>query len=128
MICCCKDLFMNALYLILSYLICIFVPLASCLNELVSCLNELTSCLNMWNCMIFCVHPGYSMAVANTRDGPVTITGAPRYHHRGVAFVYPKSSDLSIRQRVDPSPWQVCQSEILFETNVQQFVLILKIK
>ncbi|CAL8282126.1 unnamed protein product [Merluccius merluccius] len=52
-------------------------------------------------------YQGYSMAVANTRGGPVTITGAPRYDHRGVAFVYPKSSDLSIRQRVDPSPWQI---------------------
>ncbi|KAK0155240.1 Integrin alpha-X [Merluccius polli] len=51
-------------------------------------------------------YQGYSMAIANTRYGPVTITGAPRYQHRGVAFVYPKSSDLSIRQRVDPSPWQ----------------------
>ncbi|CAL8382816.1 unnamed protein product, partial [Gadus morhua 'NCC'] len=49
---------------------------------------------------------GYSMAVAHTRNGPLTILGAPRYLHRGVVFVYPKSLDISPSQMVDPSPWQ----------------------
>uniref|UniRef100_A0A8C4ZZC0 VWFA domain-containing protein n=1 Tax=Gadus morhua TaxID=8049 RepID=A0A8C4ZZC0_GADMO len=49
---------------------------------------------------------GYSMAVAHTRSGPLTIVGAPRYLHRGVVFVYPKSLDISKGQMVDPSPWQ----------------------
>uniref|UniRef100_A0A8C5FAQ8 VWFA domain-containing protein n=1 Tax=Gadus morhua TaxID=8049 RepID=A0A8C5FAQ8_GADMO len=48
----------------------------------------------------------YSMAVAHTRSGPLTIVGAPRYLHRGVVFVYPKSLDISKGQMVDPSPWQ----------------------
>ncbi|KAJ3608334.1 hypothetical protein NHX12_025383 [Muraenolepis orangiensis] len=47
---------------------------------------------------------GYSMAVAKTIKGPVTIVGAPRYHHRGVVFVFSQSFRLS--QTVDPSPWQ----------------------
>ncbi|KAG7282762.1 hypothetical protein CRUP_029970 [Coryphaenoides rupestris] len=49
---------------------------------------------------------GYSMAVANTKDGELTIVGAPRYQHRGVAFAYPRYLDLSEGQKVDPYPWQ----------------------
>lgn len=57
------------------------------------------------------------MAVAHTKDGPLTIVGAPRYNHRGVAFAYSSSSslDISKSQKVDPYPWQVCQN-----TNVHQ--------
>ncbi|XP_030196294.1 integrin alpha-M-like isoform X3 [Gadus morhua] len=62
---------------------------------------------------------GYSMAVAHTRSGPLTIVGAPRYLHRGVVFVYPKSLDISKGQMVDPSPWQVCQQEISVKTKSQ---------
>ncbi|CAL8301881.1 unnamed protein product [Lota lota] len=52
---------------------------------------------------------GYSMAVAHTREGSLTIVGAPRYKHRGVAFVYPESLDLSKNQTVDPLQWQQSQ-------------------
>ena len=53
------------------------------------------------------------MAVAHTRNGPLTIVGAPRYRHRGVVFVYPTSLEIARGQMVDPHPWQVCQQEIL---------------
>ena len=65
------------------------------------------------------------MAVAHTRSGPLTIVGAPRYLHRGVVFVYPKSLDISKGQMVDPSPWQVCQQEISVKTNVQHAAFVL---
>ena len=48
---------------------------------------------------------GYSMAVAKTRLGTLTIVGAPRYQHRGVVIsVYENSLD----QTIDPFAWQVC--------------------
>lgn len=44
------------------------------------------------------------MAVAKTKFGPLTIVGAPRYQHRGVAMaVYQNSLD----QTIDPVQWQV---------------------
>ncbi|XP_037611592.1 integrin alpha-M-like [Sebastes umbrosus] len=46
---------------------------------------------------------GYSMAVATTSQGTLTIVGAPRYKHLGVVMVvYP---DLS-NKIIDPSPFQ----------------------
>ncbi|XP_067431753.1 integrin alpha-M-like [Thunnus thynnus] len=46
---------------------------------------------------------GYSMAVAKTRLGTLTIVGAPRYQHRGVVIsVYENSLD----QTIDPFVWQ----------------------
>lgn len=42
---------------------------------------------------------GYSMAVAKTRFGPLTVVGAPRYQHRGIAMaVY----ENSLEQTIDP--------------------------
>ncbi|XP_062297982.1 integrin alpha-M-like [Scomber scombrus] len=46
---------------------------------------------------------GYSMAVANTLSGPLTILGAPRYQHRGIVMSVFASS---IGQRIDPFNWQ----------------------
>uniref|UniRef100_A0A667X2I5 Integrin, alpha M (complement component 3 receptor 3 subunit) n=1 Tax=Myripristis murdjan TaxID=586833 RepID=A0A667X2I5_9TELE len=44
---------------------------------------------------------GYSMAVAKTSAGTLTIVGAPRYLHRGLAMAI-----SSTVQRIDPHPWQ----------------------
>lgn len=46
---------------------------------------------------------GYSMAAVKTKDGLLTIVGAPRYKHRGIAMsVYRES----FSQTIDPHPWQ----------------------
>ncbi|XP_024913426.1 integrin alpha-M-like isoform X2 [Cynoglossus semilaevis] len=45
---------------------------------------------------------GYSMAVASTPRGMLTIAGVPRYKHRGVVMVVQESS----QQKVDPFPWK----------------------
>ncbi|XP_034050179.1 integrin alpha-M-like [Thalassophryne amazonica] len=44
---------------------------------------------------------GYSMAVAKTSKGILTIVGAPRYQHRGIVMAVSSS-----RQMIDPFPWQ----------------------
>ncbi|XP_044193365.1 integrin alpha-M-like [Thunnus albacares] len=46
---------------------------------------------------------GYSMAVAKTRFGTLTIVGAPRYQHRGVVI---SVFEDSIEQKIDPAAWQ----------------------
>ncbi|XP_053197893.1 integrin alpha-M-like [Scomber japonicus] len=46
---------------------------------------------------------GYSMAVANTLSGPLTILGAPRYKHRGIVMSVFASS---IGETIDPFNWQ----------------------
>ncbi|XP_056286181.1 integrin alpha-X-like isoform X2 [Pseudoliparis swirei] len=46
---------------------------------------------------------GYSMAVANTKQGPLTIIGAPRYQHRGVVMTVFQNTN---QKRIDPFPWQ----------------------
>ncbi|XP_067431757.1 integrin alpha-M-like [Thunnus thynnus] len=46
---------------------------------------------------------GYSMAVAKTRLGTLTIVGAPRYQHRGVVISVYKNSR---NQKIDPFAWQ----------------------
>ncbi|XP_059181162.1 integrin alpha-X-like [Centropristis striata] len=48
-------------------------------------------------------YAGYSMAVANTRRGMLTIVGAPRYKHRGAVMVV---SQHQHRKTIDPDPWQ----------------------
>lgn len=45
------------------------------------------------------------MAVAKTRQGTLTIAGAPRYQHRGVVMV---AFGNLLRKKIDPFPWQVC--------------------
>ncbi|XP_076615332.1 integrin alpha-M-like isoform X2 [Chaetodon auriga] len=47
---------------------------------------------------------GYSMAVAKTRQGPLTIVGAPRYQHRGIAMAVDTNGKS---KKIDPSPWQI---------------------
>ncbi|KAG8009159.1 Integrin alpha-M [Nibea albiflora] len=46
---------------------------------------------------------GYSMAVAQTRQGSMTIVGAPRYQHRGVVMVVDPSGNF---KKIDPFLWQ----------------------
>ncbi|KAM4623967.1 integrin alpha-M-like [Polymixia lowei] len=46
---------------------------------------------------------GYSVAVARTNDGILTIMGAPRYKHRGIAMAF---SRTRTRMKIDPFPWQ----------------------
>lgn len=48
---------------------------------------------------------GYSMAVAKTWQGSLTIVGAPRYQHRGVVMAVQTNSNY---KKIDPNPWQVC--------------------
>ncbi|XP_051273640.1 integrin alpha-M isoform X2 [Dicentrarchus labrax] len=51
---------------------------------------------------------GYSMAVAKTSGGPLTIVGAPRYKHRGIVMTVYRN----IRsQYIDPYPWQFQSGE-----------------
>ncbi|XP_058477670.1 integrin alpha-M-like isoform X2 [Solea solea] len=45
---------------------------------------------------------GYSMAVARTPQGTLTIIGAPRYQHRGVVLAL----QSNVPQKIDPFPWQ----------------------
>ncbi|XP_062297981.1 integrin alpha-M-like [Scomber scombrus] len=47
---------------------------------------------------------GYSMAVANTWYGPLTILGAPRYRHRGIVMSVFKRHRQT--QTIDPFNWQ----------------------
>ncbi|XP_063749943.1 integrin alpha-X-like isoform X2 [Eleginops maclovinus] len=46
---------------------------------------------------------GYSMAVAKTTTGTLTIIGAPRYKHRGVVRVVVNNWNY---KKIDPFPWQ----------------------
>ncbi|XP_067431756.1 integrin alpha-M-like [Thunnus thynnus] len=46
---------------------------------------------------------GYSMAVAKTRLGTLTIVGAPRYQHTGVVI---SVNENSLDQTIDPFAWQ----------------------
>lgn len=48
---------------------------------------------------------GYSMAVAQTSQGPLTILGAPRYQHRGAVMTVQENNQ---HKRIDPNPLQVC--------------------
>uniref|UniRef100_A0A3Q3VMR9 VWFA domain-containing protein n=1 Tax=Mola mola TaxID=94237 RepID=A0A3Q3VMR9_MOLML len=48
---------------------------------------------------------GYSMVVASTRQGPLTIVGAPRYQHRGVVMAVQLNGD---HKKIHPYPEQVC--------------------
>lgn len=47
---------------------------------------------------------GYSMAVANTMYGTLTIVGAPRYKHRGAVMVVHQNV---LSETIDPFRWQV---------------------
>ncbi|KAK9530458.1 hypothetical protein VZT92_011956 [Zoarces viviparus] len=51
---------------------------------------------------------GYSIAVATTMRGTLTIVGAPRYQHRGAVIVVPPNR---IYKMIDPSPWQFQSGE-----------------
>ncbi|XP_031699852.1 integrin alpha-M-like [Anarrhichthys ocellatus] len=51
---------------------------------------------------------GYSIAVATTRQGTLTIVGAPRYQHRGAVMVVPQNW---LYKMIDPSPWQFQSGE-----------------
>ncbi|XP_070708468.1 integrin alpha-X [Pempheris klunzingeri] len=51
---------------------------------------------------------GYSMAVANTKQGTLTIVGAPRYLHRGIVMAVYKNS---LSKKIDPFPWQFQSGE-----------------
>ncbi|XP_041818025.1 integrin alpha-M-like [Chelmon rostratus] len=51
---------------------------------------------------------GYSMAVAKTRQGLLTIVGAPRYQHRGIVMTVDTKGKNKI---IDPSQWQVQSGE-----------------
>ncbi|XP_040885428.1 integrin alpha-M-like isoform X2 [Toxotes jaculatrix] len=46
---------------------------------------------------------GYSMAVAKTMQGILTVVGAPRYQHRGVVMAVKENN---VNQKIDPFPWQ----------------------
>ncbi|XP_042363353.1 integrin alpha-X-like [Plectropomus leopardus] len=46
---------------------------------------------------------GYSMAVARTRQGTLTIAGAPRYHHQGAVMVISQNWN---RQNIELPQWQ----------------------
>uniref|UniRef100_UPI0037E8A9C6 integrin alpha-M n=1 Tax=Semicossyphus pulcher TaxID=241346 RepID=UPI0037E8A9C6 len=45
---------------------------------------------------------GYSMAVAYTRRGSLTIVGAPRYEHKGAVMVVQRND---MDQKIIPDPW-----------------------
>uniref|UniRef100_A0A3Q1J2U5 VWFA domain-containing protein n=1 Tax=Anabas testudineus TaxID=64144 RepID=A0A3Q1J2U5_ANATE len=51
---------------------------------------------------------GYSMTVATTFEGPLTITGAPRFQHMGAVRTVYRNSLL---QKIDPFPWQFQSGE-----------------
>lgn len=51
---------------------------------------------------------GYSMAIAKTRQGPLTIVGAPRYQHRGVVMTVYRNN---LNKKIDPFPWQFQSGE-----------------
>ncbi|KAM8730448.1 integrin alpha-M-like [Acanthopagrus schlegelii] len=51
---------------------------------------------------------GYSMAVANTREGPLTIVGGPRYKHRGVVMTVEARGQV---KKIDPHPWKYQSGE-----------------
>ncbi|KAM9425192.1 integrin alpha-X-like [Pholidichthys leucotaenia] len=46
---------------------------------------------------------GYSMSIAHTLYGTLTIVGAPRYKHRGIVMAVDKNNQ---EQRIDPFPWE----------------------
>ncbi|XP_063337382.1 integrin alpha-M-like isoform X2 [Pelmatolapia mariae] len=47
---------------------------------------------------------GYSMAIAKSRHGSLTVVGAPRYKHRGVVVAVNRDSFRN--QKIEPFPWQ----------------------
>uniref|UniRef100_A0A8C2WJA0 Integrin, alpha M (complement component 3 receptor 3 subunit) n=1 Tax=Cyclopterus lumpus TaxID=8103 RepID=A0A8C2WJA0_CYCLU len=51
---------------------------------------------------------GYSMAVARTKQGTLTIIGAPRYQHRGVVMTVFQNRH---QKKIDPFPWQFQSGE-----------------
>ncbi|KAM9336641.1 integrin alpha-M-like [Symphorus nematophorus] len=51
---------------------------------------------------------GYSIAVAKTSRGPLTIIGAPRYDHRGVVMTVDSKNN---HKKIDPFPWQFQSGE-----------------
>ncbi|XP_047464241.1 integrin alpha-X-like isoform X3 [Mugil cephalus] len=59
---------------------------------------------------------GYSMAVAKTTSGTVTIVGAPRYQHRGIVMVVDES--MTHYKIIDPYPQQFQQSGEYFGAEV----------
>lgn len=52
---------------------------------------------------------GYSMAIAQTRQGLLTIAGAPRYQHRGVVLAVSQNGRSKM---IDPYDKQVCTLEM----------------
>lgn len=52
---------------------------------------------------------GYSMAIAQTRQGPLTIAGAPRYQHRGVVLAVQPNGKYKM---INPYDEQVCRLEM----------------
>lgn len=44
------------------------------------------------------------MTIANTKQGTMTVVGAPRYEHRGVVIT---AYGNMHQQKIDPFPWQV---------------------
>ncbi|XP_035770224.1 integrin alpha-X-like [Neolamprologus brichardi] len=50
------------------------------------------------------VYLGYSMAIAKSWSGSVTVVGAPRYKHRGAVFAVNRDSFRN--QKIEPFPWQ----------------------
>uniref|UniRef100_A0A3B4Z2L9 Integrin alpha-M-like n=1 Tax=Stegastes partitus TaxID=144197 RepID=A0A3B4Z2L9_9TELE len=46
---------------------------------------------------------GYSIAAAQTREGLLTVVGAPRYEHRGIAIAAYRERTSQV---IDPYPWQ----------------------
>ncbi|KAF3704469.1 Integrin alpha-X CD11 antigen-like family member C [Channa argus] len=51
---------------------------------------------------------GYSMAVAETSQGQMTIAGAPRYQHMGAVFIIFLGY---IKKKIEPFPWQFQSGE-----------------
>lgn len=51
---------------------------------------------------------GYSMAVAKTREGPLTIVGGPRYKHRGVVMTVEARGNV---KKIDPHPYKYQSGE-----------------
>ncbi|XP_073345568.1 integrin alpha-M [Pagrus major] len=51
---------------------------------------------------------GYSIAVANTRQGPLTIVGAPRYKHRGIVMTVEAKGRY---KKIDPHEWKYQSGE-----------------
>lgn len=74
-------------------------------------------CLVMWP-LAYCEHfvvcnliwiEGYSMAVAQTAGGSLTIVGAPRYQHIGTVIAARTSN---MYKKINPYPKQVCVARL----------------